>query len=716
MTSRKMAFEFLVVALTLLALPASYAQDAADDDSTISYAANFFAEYSPITVNDMLDRVPGISLILEQGFGSGNFGGGNRGLGASSQILIDGKRLAGKANEARSQLDRISADQVASIEIVRGTSSELDVQNSGQLINIILREAQSRSSVATEINATHFFDGEIEPGGSIAWSGQNGRLSYLLSGGLRTGYRHTESFETSLNGDFSANDTRDEDRYLDQETYSLNSNLAYALSNGDRIAFNLLFNDSDPPQRLFRKSTDFNGPTPVVGFVRESISATSEDWEFGGDYEHGFENGNRFKFLFIINEKESSATRQRYTSTELGGSELKNLFLDTSSRNQEKIARGSYTLNLNGNQGLELGLEVAQTTQDSGLRLGLPTAAAGSPDFGDLTPIPFPNAFSTVEEIRYEPFAIHNWQLNQRMSLESSLVAEYSEIEQEGDVNNTRDFDFLKPKFDFRFDLSNVLQFNASFEKDVSQLSFTDFSRATNERDDDQDTIAGNPQLVPEESQKFEAGLDYRLPNDGGAINFRAFYYDFDNKIAKIDVSTSATDPQSTNGNAGSAKTYGLISNASLRLGFLDLPTALLTAALTVQEANIDNDLFPDEDDLRFPPFDRGSFRIGFRHDVPAWSLNYGINYNKRINGNRTIHDIDNRFEMVIPSNLSLFIEKVGYAGLTYRFEGSNLEDIELCGERRRFNGYLRDGLLQEVEFNCAKNGMQFVFKVRGTF
>ncbi len=101
---------------------------------------------------------------------------------------------------------------------------------------------------------------------------------------------------------------------------------------------------------------------------------------------------------------------------------------------------------------------------------------------------------------------------------------------------------------------------------------------------------------------------------------------------------------------------------------------------------------------------------------MPAWSLNYGINYNKRINGNRTIHDIDNRFEMVIPSNLSLFIEKVGYAGLTYRFEGSNLEDIELCGERRRFNGYLRDGLLQEVEFNCAKNGMQFVFKVRGTF
>ena len=41
------------------------------------------------------------------------------------------------------------------------------------------------------------------------------------------------------------------------------------------------------------------------------------------------------------------------------------------------------------------------------MRLGLPTGGPGSPEFGGLSPIPFPNAFSTVEEIRYEPFAIH---------------------------------------------------------------------------------------------------------------------------------------------------------------------------------------------------------------------------------------------------------------------------------------------------------------------
>lgn len=714
MTKRYFSSVGLVCLLLQFSLQNVVAQQASEEDSTVTYPASYFAEYGPLTVNDMLDRVPGIELILEGDIGS-SFGGGDRGLGSSSQILIDGKRLAGKANEARSQLDRISADQVNYIAIIRGTSSELDVQNTGQLVNIVLREAQSRSSFTTELNATHFDDGTLEPGGSIAWSGQTGRLSYLFSGGLATGYRHTESFEDSLNGDFSLNDTREVDRYSDQETYSFNSNLSYSLSDRDRIALNLLYNESDPPQRIFRTITDLNPPTPVVSYERESVPATSEDWEFGGDYEHSFVNGDRFKVLFIVNEKEGRTTRERFKSTPLLPTESKDLYLDTTSRYRERIGRGSYTFNLAGNQGLEVGIEGAQTIQDSGLRLGLPTAGPGSPEFGGLTPIPFPNAFSTVEEFRYEPFAIHNWQINSRMSLESSLIAEWSEIEQTGDVNNKRDFDYIKPKLDFRFDINNSLQLKATLEQDVSQLSFADFSRATNENDDDQDTVAGNPTLEPEESLRAEVSLDYRLPNDGGALNARYFYYDYKNKIGRIDISPSDTDLQSTNGNIGSAAAYGLITNASVRLGFLGLPAALITASLTLQESEFhDDDFAPIEHG--FPPFDRGAFRIGYRHDIPSLSMNYGLNYNSRINGNRVFFDIDNRFDFVIPSNLSAFVEKVGFGGLTYRFEASNLEDIEICAERRRYNGRLLDGDLKELEYNCSKTGMQFAFKLRGTF
>ena len=689
-------------------------QQEPEEGSTVTYLANYFAEFNPLTVNDMLDRVPGIDLILNGGGGS-RFGGGDRGLGASSQILIDGKRLAGKENEARSQLDRISADQVSRIEIVRGTSSELDVQNTGQLVNIVLLESPSRSSVATEVNVTRFRDGTNEPGGSIAWSSQTGDLTYLLSAGLRTGYRHTDSFETSFSGDFSPNDTRDVDSYSDRETYTLNGNLSYELTSQDRIALNFLYSENDPPQRIFRTITEFDTGEPIVRFEREAIPATEESWEFGGDYQHDYLNGDRFKFLFIVNERDNHRTRERFISTQSDPEEQKDLFLDTTSRYREHIARGSYTFNLTDNQGLELGAEAAQTIQDSGLRLGALTPAPSDPDFGGLTPIDFPNAFSTVEEIRYEPFAIHNWQINPRMSLESSLVAEWSEIEQTGDVNNKRDFNYLKPKLDFRFDINSSLQFRATLEKDISQLSFADFSRASNDRDDDQDTFAGNPTLEPEESWQAEVSLDYRLPNDGGALNTRFFFYDYDNKIGRIDISPSDIDLQSTNGNVGPAEAYGLISNASIRLGFLGLPSALFTASLTVQESLYnENPFVPYE--FGFPPYDRGGFRLGFRHDIPFLRMNYGANYNRRINGNRWFYDVDNQFEFVIPSSLSAWVERVWFGDLTYRLEISNLENIETCGERRRYDGRRLNGVLKEVEYNCSTTGTQIAFKIRGTF
>ena len=64
-------------------------------DSTVTYPASYFAQFSPVSVNDMLDRIPGIELVLqgEESALLSRFRGGNRGLGGSSQILIDGKLL-----------------------------------------------------------------------------------------------------------------------------------------------------------------------------------------------------------------------------------------------------------------------------------------------------------------------------------------------------------------------------------------------------------------------------------------------------------------------------------------------------------------------------------------------------------------------------------------------------------------------------------------------
>lgn len=697
-----------VLCLSLLSANAM-AQSA--DDSTVTFPSAYFSEYAPLTVNDMVNRIPGIELILGT---SSSSSGGDRGLGSSAQILIDGKRLAGKSNEASEQLNRIAANEVDYIQIIRGSSSDLDVQNSGQIINIVLLESLSRSNISTEISATRYGDGTSEPGGSVAWSGQTGRLNYLVSASAAPSYQHLESEEISLNGDFSPKDTVEFDRYREQTNYTFNSNIAYALTDKDRIAFNVLYTESNPPASLNRTITDFSTGSPIVSYEREDLPATTDSWEFGGDYEHSFDNGSRFKGLFIVNEEDKSILRERFSSNALGGVETKRLYLSTQGIYRERIARSSYTMPLWDGQGVELGIEAAQTIQDSDLKQGVLTGATGDPAYGGLTPITLPNASSTVEELRYEPFAIHTWQINPKMSLESTLVAEFSEIEQSGDLNKTRDFQYLKPKVDFRYNISNSMQLRTTLERVVSQLSFADFSRATNERDEDQDTVAGNPDLEPEESFRAEVTLDYRLPNDTGTINARYFHHEYENKIYKVDISTP-TRLQTTNGNLGKAAAYGLVLNGSVRLGFIGLPEALLTTSVTVQESEFDFDpLVPVEHG--FPPYDRGSYRISYRHDLPQYQMNYGVTYNARINDGRLSWDIDNRYGIYVPSNLSFYVEKMGFFGLTYRFEASNLENDVSKPTRRRYDGYLINDVLKELEFFRTTSGREFSFMIRGSF
>ena len=709
----------LLFAFFVAATPSSLAQTSTEPsqstDSTVTYPAAYFAEFEPVSVNDMLNQIPGIGLALDANAGGSSLNNtANRGLGASSQILIDGKRLAGKANEASEQLSRIAAGQVDYIEIIRGTSSELDVRSSGQLVNIVLLQSASRSSLAGELAMVHFHDGEMRPEGLLAYSGQRGDLEYRLSAGVKTGYEMLESFELSLHPGLDYNDAIAFEREREQTTYTLNSNFTYQLSAADRLALNMLYNESDPPAELFRSTTNFNRNPPTISYEREDLPSTSDNWEIGGDYEHGFAGGAKFKALFIVNEKNEATTRERYVSSSPGGTETKNLYLDTKSRYRERIARSSFTWSLAPNQGMELGVEGAQTIQDSALKRGLNVPGTRSDEYGGLVPIFQPNAVSTVEEQRYEVFGVHNWQINTRLSLETSLVAEFSEISQSGDVSNTRDFQFLKPKWDLRYNLSNSFQLRGTIDKFVSQLSFADFSANVNNRDDDQDTVAGNPSLEQEEWWRYTVNLDYRLPNDGGVLNSRLFYYDIDNTIGRIDITPPGKGVASTNGNVGNGKVIGLNLDASIRLGMIGLPQGLLTAGVLVQDSYIDDPLIARE--RKVVPYDRGNFRLGFRHDLPALSMNYGFNYRDGIDGNRPFWDIDNVLYIGSSSNLTVFAEKVGFAGLSYRFEAINLLDHESCRERRRYSGYLRNNVLTEIERACSQNGVQLAFKVRGTF
>ena len=712
-TSSRVRHFILIYLLTLFQMV--YAQD--PSDSTVTYPASFFAQYEVVTVNDMLNRIPGIALALNAN-GSGNNRGpnnnANRGLGGDAQILIDGKRMAGKENEAASQLNRIAANQVEYIEIIRGSSGNLDVTNTGQIINIVLIEQSSRSTISADVNMTNYRDGSLKSGGSFSYSAQAGMLSYLFSFEATPGYEFFESTENSINGDISLNDRIVIDREKDLTTYTLNSNFNFDLSDADRLTINALYSEADPPSKLTRNITDFNTGTPVDRFESEDIPATEDNWEIGLDYEHRFANSGRFKLLSIVNDVNRDSTRERFFSASAQGQQLKNLFLDSNARTRERIVRSSYTWPVAESQTLEVGIERAQTILDSSLKIGLNIPGISDLAFGGLVPVALPIADSTVEEIRYESFIVHNWQINSRNTLESSFLFEASEIEQTGDAKNKRDFTFPKPKFSYRFDINQSTQFRATVEKFISQLSFADFTANTENRDDDQDTLGGNPSLVQEEWWRYTLNLEYRLPQDGGVLNSRLFFFDVENAIGRIDVSPSEDNLQAVNGNVGDGTILGLDLDASIRFGFIGLPEAVLTAGVLVQESKINDPLIGLE--RKVVPFDRGNYRLGFRHDVTSQNFSYGFNYRDGINGNRPFWDIDKVQFHGSSSDLTLFFETQGFGGLTYRFESINSLDHERCNVRRRFVGRLSAGILQEIEENCATTGRLFAFKIRGTF
>ena len=695
----------------------------AEDESTVTYPASYFAEYGPVNAKDMLDRIPGVGSTTgggsssSGGFRGGGGGGGGRGFGSgsgSSEILINGKRTAGKNNQTSGVLNRITADQVDYIQIIRGTSGELDVRGSGQVVNVVLFAELDNSSMSYQINADRSRDSDIAPGANLSYSNRVGGFDYVLSAVAEPRYGHKESEENSILGDFSPNDRVIEDSITEQTSYDLTANLGYEFSDRSSARFNALFSQNDNPTKTRRSTTDLTVMPNILELQRDDIPGEQDNWEIGGDYETFLNNGDRFKILFVLNQDNRGRIRERFEIF-ADGSEEKNLFLESGSVTEEEIIRSSYTRDIFDGQDIEFGIERAVTTLDSNLALGvLDSTGIPSANFGGLVPVALSNANSIVEEVRYEPFLIHNWNFSSRMSLESTLLYEQSEITQSGDVSNKRDFDFVKPKVDLRYDLTPTIQLRGSIEKIVQQLRFSDFVADTDSNDEDSNIAAGNSELRQEWYWSYNFNAEYRLPNDVGVIDGQIFYHDHRDRIERLDVSISEDNLLSANGNIGDGKMYGIRLNSSIRMNMFDMPNLLVSTSLSLADSEIRDPLTGQN--RRMSHHGRGRASLSFRHDIPRLSLNWGASVRDNFDGNTKIYDVDDLLTMRAEPGLSLFAEWISPAGTSWRWDARDVGNPEQCSDRTRYVGRLSVGILEEIEKRCSIRGLIMSLKITGTF
>lgn len=678
-------------------------------NSTVIYTADSFSQYNPITASDMLDRIPGVSL---RGGGPGS-GRGDRGLGTGGNLLINGQRIAGKGNSARDQLDRITAAEVERIEIIRDTSGALNVRGASEVINVILLASQSRSSTTVELVNRLNHDNTLETGGSVAWSKQVGNFQALVNLEARPNYENRDNREVRLGPNNEVVGTLFETNIRDQQENTLSSNMSYSL--GDhRMQLNALIREGDHPRPVRRDFVDFTDAGLVNRIEEEDVNREESNWEVGGDYEFSFDDGSRLSVLFVANNEIRNNVRERYSANPAEEGLSKNLFIDSRQERQEFIIQGNYNFSITETQSLRVGIESADTQLDSSLLIGSSSGSEpASASVGGLSPLlSVSNPGTKVQEIRYEGFAFHNWTLSDRSSLESSLVYETSEISQTGAVNKTRDFQFWRPSFDYRFNITENFRFRGTVKRSVSQLSFSSFAATTNEEDRDLNALAGNPELEPQTSWDYEGQLEYRLPNDGGVISSNISYSDIDNYIGRINATIDPNEPLSATGNVAPAKRWAMFNRASIRLNSLSLPNAILGVTLGLFDSEIIDPFLKTKQRIG----GRGFAGINFRHDITSLGLSYGIDYSHSIWGGNYDIDIKTITRNDRERSLDLFVSKVWFEDWTFRLESDNTLGASRCRYRQRFDGTTINGAISLIQDSCSSRYRRLNLSIQTTF
>jgi len=145
---------------------------------TLAYDEEYFQRFEPLSVGDMMKRVPGVSFQSDIGeYAEPSL----RGIGSEyTQVLINGRRVTGGTNDNSVVVDRIPAELVERVEIIRSPSSDIDSQGIGGTLNIILKEGAELSGGIYRVGG-YYNDGETNPSAFLSLGDSSERFEWGTS-------------------------------------------------------------------------------------------------------------------------------------------------------------------------------------------------------------------------------------------------------------------------------------------------------------------------------------------------------------------------------------------------------------------------------------------------------------------------------------------------------------------------------------------------------
>jgi len=588
-TARLWALAFLTSAAFILTPQDSEAQSNAATQQT--YTPDYFSAFQPNTASDMVGRIPGFSL-------QGGNNNGERGFGqASLNILINGRRPSSKSSGANEILGRIPADKVERIEILDGAS--LDIPGlSGQVANIITKSG----SISGNWRYAARFAEDTQPQwgeGEISVSGSSGRLEYVAS--IESDPFRFREFgdEQFLDAGGSVFEDRAEDIYFYGDRPNADLNLTYNFDNGNVANLNLsgaLWNRNNGIREEFvaRSAQGETGNSEFRGAEDEY------NFEIGGDY--AFKLGAGKLKLIGLHRYEDSEFFNGFSQNIVGEAPYQSQF-DRVILEGEYIARSEYDFKRGNDHDIQLSLEGAFNFLDN--------TSAFIETGAELS-----NDQVRVEEKRAEGFVTHSWAVSENVNVQTSLGAEYSQLEVTTGNDPARKFFRPKGFVSASYDANPRYTWRAKVERKVGQLNFFDFVSSVNLTEDTNST--GNVEIVP--FQSWDGEIELERKDDrvlSGTVKVFARY--IQDPIDRILFPDGSEGP----GNLESAWRYGAEANLTWLLDSYGLNGMRFEVEGGIRDSSISDPVTNRKRQLN--EVTKWNYELEFNHDIPNTPYAWGF-------------------------------------------------------------------------------------------
>lgn len=456
----------------------------AAQQGVLIFTPDFFADQRPNSALDMVNRVPGFSVVD---------GDGSRGFeGAVGNILVNGSRPASKNDTGSAVLSRTLAGQVERIELIRGGAPGIDMQGFAVVVNVITKSESSRQHILT-LNGAIFAVNRDLWGGSYQFTAKEGETTWgvTISDGISTSDANGigPSIRRDANGAIIRQETYINDQYGGGT--SARGNFATPLFGG-KIDLTARYGIND-----FYSTTLQTGPT----VRRENVYAEDgTGGEFGAVYTRPLSTRLNLESRFIhqFNDYDNLSTSR----TRDNGVDSPEQRFVSEGNASETIARALLRFEKSSALTFEGGGEIAYNMLETEQAF-----TVGGVD------VPLPSASVKVEELRGEAFGKATWRVRPTLTVEGGLRVEASTITQSGDAEQEKSFFFPKPRLLATWTPMADNQFRLRFEREVGQLDFGDFAASSDL--EDENVLGGNVDLEPEQRWITEATYERRFWADG---------------------------------------------------------------------------------------------------------------------------------------------------------------------------------------------------------